>query len=981
MDEDLSTGGQPGGEQAVPPPGPVVPDATPGAVGGAGPVNANVALVGTAVADKISTPVEGSQPPPDEQSAIPPPVDGAVLPKPAADMTTPVVPEATRSAVRSVPANSAGEGEGAERRGSRSASQSAQPSVPEARRGKKAHKSEERKSSAGRGWEAVGDFVQRVKATARDSIQVGSARDLIVNNILGETSSAEFKESIRSLFQEKGREFGLLDVTEVIHGSAKPAFPPNREELHAWVESLRRERVLLLSSPDLGVLDAAGEAVATEFAPLERRVLRMPDPASFDCGALLRRRADDPSPCLILVEATEAHSAPFLDSIVRSHQTLRAVCSALSAADRFLLVLTTDVVLGWRDRLDDMEREYVPRRSVPFLAPRLQRSFPGRWRDLADEIVRQREAGLWGNSEEAFYRQVVDWLVAGSLEHEVERRRGKAPGDLDVGKEVRASQLLGSGAELDVCSLFLAAFFPGLPVPDFERVLRLLVDGFSEEIRKTEYRLTAEGAGIAEPVSTFKPLAEVWRERRSEILRRCNLRVQSAAPFPDGRSVPRAPAVEFGLPYLFDDIRASFLSEHFMIYLELVGRIRARGLAFDACPEVCEGAVRLVVDLAERVPSEQRLREVLAAISPDRRVQPEALERLYQLVRALLQSAHLRSASDVIFRELLAAGFSAEVPRIATRLHGVGGFDSYSWLRRVLDEGNVEARTRTYLYLLHMLQRGGADTADLLVRIGAWLPDRKASPKAVISKSSADALSLLLDVAQVLLADRRPRTGVWPPGDPLLAALTGASDSQLEPVIVSWLLHPACTPLLEDHLPFHLLLWTVNWLIPPVLWPVASQLIDDLQGTLEDRWEPALAQAEREAGLWRVDTPWGAVFPSMVLADWAVQLLAAGDPEPPAEARQVFERILDQTVAISGPFERRALAIFWSTLEESVLDVLLILNEFAPGSLDSTALASVRQDLHRRACALRQLRSELSTRERSRTSHTQGESSDARPSS
>ncbi|HEX5721101.1 MAG TPA: hypothetical protein VF179_33420 [Thermoanaerobaculia bacterium] len=965
MDEELNTGGQIEGGQTLPPLGSAAADATTEAAEKTKPIDAGAAPAESA-----------TEPPPEERSAVATPVDGPAMPKPA-DTTNPVVPEAVRGSVRPAPASTAGNEKGAEQPQPGTSNRSAgreQVRKTEEEKGKKARSPKQRNAIP-----SLKEFVNEF-ANLRDSFSVKKAGKFVINN-LGGVPPKDVKEFLQ---EEEEEDLGLLDVTEAIHADSIPAFPPNPEELHAWVESLRAKRVLLLCSPDLGVLDAAGEAVVAGFASLERRVLRMRErgQTALNCDALLRRRAGDPSPCLILVEATEAHSAPFLDSVVRSRSTLRAVCGSLSAAGRFLLVLTTDAILGWRDRLDDVEREYVPRRSVPFLAPRLQRSFPSRWQDLAGEIARQRESGRWGTNEEGFYRQFLDSLAGGTLEREVERRRGTVvPGDLDAAKEAHASQLLESGAELDVCSLFLAAFFPGLPVSDFERVLVCLVDGLSEEIRKTEYLLTAEGVGIEKQVSTFKPLAEIWRERRSEILRRCHLRVQSAASSPGGRSVPRAPAVEFALPYLFDDTRVSFLGEHFMIYLDLVGRIRAQGLVFDACPEVCEGAVRLVVDLAERVPSEQRLRELLATISRERRERPEVFEGLYQLVRALLQSTHLRSASDVIFRELLAAGFSTEVPRIATSLHGVGGFDSYSWLRRLLDEGNIEARTRTYLYLLHMLQRGGAETADLLTRISAWLPDRKASPAAGISNSSTGALSLLLDVAQVLLADPRPRTGVWPPGDPLLAALTGASDSQLEPVIVPWLLHPACTPLLKDHLPFHLLLWTVNWLIPPVLRPVASQLIDDLQGTLEDRWGPALDQAEREAGLWRVDTPWGAVFPSMVLADWAVQLLAAGDPEPPAEARQVFERILDQTVAVSGPFERRALAIFWSTLEESVLDVLLILNKFAPGSLDSTALASVRQDLHRRACALRQLRSELSTRERSRTSHTQGESSDARPSS
>jgi hypothetical protein len=482
---------------------------------------------------------------------------------------------------------------------------------------------------------------------------------------------------------------------------------------------------------------------------------------------------------------------------------------------------------------------------------------------------------------------------------------------------------------------------------DFQRLLLELL-GVRQQATKTQaFLLSSEGEGRVEEITEERSLRSIWEETFPDVLERCYLTIEIAETFV---GQVRNAVVEFSPTELREEVRNSFFGSHYPLYLELFRQVKERQFLFDESPRVIDQTVELIVGMALSQPAE------LAGPGLGGLVQLDQIPRAYPLLRAFLQNAPLRDRVAQLLQEMLLAKRFNSLIELAWKLRDIGGFKGFVWLKRVLDEGTPEARQRAYWYLLQMVRAGG--TAEILQEIFRWLPNCHSSN---LAYSSMVAESFFIDLnAQLLFKAERWRKG-WPPANPILAAAHRDPKNAIEQLAVRWLFHPSTAHVFKEELFEEMLGWGLStWFIPkPLLQEDVKCSAILLQ--VGPRWfnlrdDPTFSGFDDDFGL--------IFFPALVLADWAVEL--SGLASTATEARALYDRLLGALAEECSTSKRQVLSLLWSTIEESLLDILLFIEEIDPATPDfnQETISFLRQDLRLRRSCVRQLRLDLQSHRR-----------------
>jgi hypothetical protein len=744
-------------------------------------------------------------------------------------------------------------------------------------------------------------------------------------------------------------------------------------DLSCWASQLSKERLLLLISYDSSLLFSAAQGIAAELSGYHRyyqldSLLGYRSREAVTVNPSLPRLDKDPA-AVIVADATKEMPS-FLDPWLQSPAEVKQIQQKLAANEQLLLVYTNDRILGWRDDPEGMQaqRDYVPSVRVPFVTPRIrqqcERHQRDDWQKLSEEVSDQRQTGQWPKADEEFYNEFIGYLGRDQLLQAIESRRHSRPQAL--AEKAAAQRLLSPATPLENAVLFVATFFPDLPMRDFERLLLLLLEDRCQSMKSAVFVVGPDGEGRGDEVIETRPMREIWNESYPEVLKRCQLQVQSREAMAD--LGPSTFVVDFTTPELRQELRGAFFGPHSPIFLALVRLARAVPRLFEESQEMVGAAVRLMVDTALANPGEfagPGLGGLLPLLqspassggAPNSSPPAEAellLPRYYPCLRAFQQKPQLRGLVIQLLQELWTARRYGELVELAWRLRGVGEFNALPWFKRLFDEGDEPARIRARRKLRYGVRSGAA--AEVIRSVFRWLPETGNAG----GGSAAVAKSFFLDTCEELLFARlRPRNKAL--ANPLLAAAQVGGDA-LEQIAIAWLFHPATADLLRERAEEHFGKWVTSWLVPARL----RQLVFG-----ETPAERALLTVVRR---W-VDVPDDPVippdapvdllrFPALVLADWAVELL--GQDPPPTPSSALYERLLAALVEQCNRRQCLALGVLWIAVEESLLDVLVFLEELDPHSadLDRKTVGVLRQDLQRRRRCVKRLRLDLQTRGR-----------------
>jgi hypothetical protein len=744
-----------------------------------------------------------------------------------------------------------------------------------------------------------------------------------------------------------------------------PQLPLDSADRGRWAAALRNEGLLLLISYDSALLVSAAQEIAAQLSDHYRTYLLsshlgLEPGQTVTVNAFLPRQQEGPA--LIVADATEI-TPVFLDSVLATPASIQLFHQSLCDNERLLLVLTNDRALGWRDDPEGMraQRGYLPCERVSFVRPRLMQQLGGNWQEAYEKLCRQREAGYWRRDEEGFFKEFTGYLNQGLLLTEIEKRRQmRLP---PVAAEGAAGTLLSPQAPLENAVLFVATFFPNLSMRDFERLLLVLLGDRLQQASSTVFVLGPDGEGRGEEVTMSRTLREIWSETYPDIFLRCRLQMQSIESLADGAS-PRS-IVDFTIPELRDELRSAFLGGHAPIFLPLFRLVRAARLPMAESQEVVSATFRLMVDTALANPGEfagPGLGGLLplpcsaasGAASEEVRESRLALRRYHPCLRAFLQRPQLRSRVIQFLQELLAARRFEELLDLAWTLRGVGEFKAFLWFKRLVDEGGEDAQRRVTARLRQGMRSGA--TSEVIQGVFRWLPQPGAASS---GPAAAVAASFFVSLNEDQLFALRGRQPDVPAANPLLTAARIRGED-LEKYFVAWLFHPAAASCLRERVDEHFSRWIFSWLIPARLRPrvLAGRRTNGLLTASVERWAKAGGDAATNS-----EAPLDLLlFPALVLAGWAVELL--GQEPQPVSTAAVYERLLTALAARCDAPRRLTLSILWSAVEESLLDLLVFVDEleWPAADLDVQAMKAIRTDMKNRRRCVKQLRMDLQTR-------------------
>lgn len=735
----------------------------------------------------------------------------------------------------------------------------------------------------------------------------------------------------------------------------KPRFHFASDSVSGWCSALTREHILLMTSYDSSVLFSAAKATASQlqarYKPYLVRALAEEEQERLDP---LLRKANDPA-ALFVIDAPL--SLPqFLNRALREHSELDWLRQSLLHNSRRLLVLTNERCLGWSENPE--AKRFAATHNchveVQFLAPRLEDQMRD-WERTHAEILEQRDAGLWAADEERFYQEMNTALGRETLAGEIEKRRkGKV---ISVARS-QADRLVSPPKPLDNAALFVATFFPNLLMQDFQRLLLALLGEREQAVTSSILVVGPDGDGHTEDMSAIRPLRELWRESYVAVLERCCLQVVRGVERGDGGMT--ASVVDFSTPELHEALRDSFFGTHSAVLQELLHALRDAREEMGESIEIASSAARLMVDAAaldRHELSGPGLGGWLPALSPpeneDEGERPErriswAFYRPY--LRALLQSPALRDlVTGRYLPDLLRARRYADVLDIVWALRDTAGFSAFPWLKRLCDSGDE----LTCLLVCDLLRRAVRQngSAEMVRAAYGWLSPAgervEAPPSAEIAKR------FFIGLNEGLL--------FHPTGpSPLLAAAQRAGGEELIEISVSWLFHPAAAAgLLRQRFAGHIAQWARHWLVPQAIrsivydQPAGEPLLAALQHQWQETANDDLVQSAPLHALF---------FPAVVIADWAAEFLGQ-DPLPP-DSGAILDRLAPALARACSGERRLALETLWSTVEDSLLEVLIWIERLdpRPEELDAPAVRTLRDHLTGRRRAIQQLRRELRSR-------------------
>ena len=597
-------------------------------------------------------------------------------------------------------------------------------------------------------------------------------------------------------------------------------------------------RAILLSSFEHQISFAAAYAIVrhSTFDTYERRLLtveRRSDKIDLSIDLFGRREYHDKKDQIILIEVN--HNGSFLESLRTESCGEPARLRELLCKKNILLVFAASCeLLGLTP--DEPSSPLLPlyQCSIPYLYCKLAQRLPEeRAVDIESLLLDQRRRKLWDDFPTTidFFREVGNLLAtAGQLETEIERRENlfrdrTSIESIEILKAVHPADFFTDGDELRSTVLYAATYFRDLTPNDFDKIVRLLLNDKTIEVEKESQIVNDKGEIQVRKEPVVRRLADIWRESPDRILRECYLEAVSR----NGS----LQVVDFSKGYLRRDLRVFLESKYPMFVARSFQRLQDSGILFwqDSSEKILDNLVLLSVERTLSDPSyydrnwlvqvlltfksqleadvdemPEDLVSLLVHLGKNELVRRHFYHRLCQLIREMLRYEALRGAVRGFLNFLVSHERDTAldiVLELARRLRFAPEFEAYSWIRKLLDQGNSDVRERTYECLFTLVTESGIRLYGTLEAIRGWLPEPTRELERY-SQSSRYALTFLPSYC-FATAYNFPyqHYGEWPSRYPLFSALPddiSLAHAKLE-LLANWLNHPGLIVRLEDMTP------------------------------------------------------------------------------------------------------------------------------------------------------------------------------------
>lgn len=735
----------------------------------------------------------------------------------------------------------------------------------------------------------------------------------------------------------------LLDEHKIFHLSGS--------ELAQHRQTLQRQQLLLIQCDDRGVAQYAAfqlmERLEIARDQEHRRQLSFfanlsPQSQDINLETFLATRAVLQEGSAVVVDLFERSSLQ-TEGFLRPLGRERGARYALEAArdrlrERALRLIC--IAPSWVvDKADVMPE--VLTWHVDALLVLLQQQFPDDYAALFD-TVRQLKDAAKGEPYEFYdyFRRELDKAQTPSdflrtCDAYAQTTTAASASLLEVPQQTDGS------SEVRLATLFTAAFFPGLALQDFDEVLHVFLREKTARETFSETYQDPDGSMKTRLSSRETPLPQLWRQKRREILRDCQI---TTAVAEDGQRY-----LTFQMPSLREEAKRLLNEEDPFYLLERFEEVLHAGLLFADSAKVAQQVVQLSMAVAVEHPERygrtwlvewvrgaeyrfavadaQRTATVLAdpgafvaqfvSHLSDAFQQQLFYARMAYLLREMQRHPRLENVVEEFLEDLFSHQQHGAVCEFVDQLRDVPGFRVLYWLKRLIAESADTAVQEEALHLLTTVARQQLwSQPAMLDEIVGWVKSGS-STAAPVPPFYGKMLGLfndlcLEDIDTVPLKDYGKRQTLRP--------IVSSQAGVLQP-------HPSLTPIAQAlcH-PDQSRSWMLADIDPAATGPIAEGLTRLLQYWFASAEHPISVLAPEDAQtLWRAmgeGQDLFDVFIAFVLVEWMAILFGLEDtPEPRPGALHTREAILRAMAAQMPSTRRVSLLAIWRKQQQRLREL------------------------------------------------------------
>jgi hypothetical protein len=677
---------------------------------------------------------------------------------------------------------------------------------------------------------------QKEKPVIEQQVKAKKIRDVKMTKI-GDIITIIGKEFDKSKAAEGDDAF--VDPTKSLpKNPSKLSVFHSSQDVETNIKKWEEKRLMLLScqSQDISVSTAYQLIENPRFLSYDKRFL------SFDgsnatrddihLDMFLDHQIGRGEKLIVFIDIERQYS--FFDSLFVGKMTAQSIKEKFQQKD-ILLIGIPDPQLMEQAREQIEQKFCFADWKIDFLPHLLKNYFPEKSQRIMEEILDQKEKGLWGEGNGGLvYDLVYRYMREGILEEEINKRKKLEPSKMKVAKFERNDTFVGEIKEVKARELFVdkephktvlyaGTFFSKLTPLDFDRLVRLLLKEKTIEIEKSTEVVTGDGVVKTVKTREKKQVEELWDKEADNILKECHLQAV--------RADAAAQQVDFSYPYLRSDLKNLIEKEHPMYLRQQFQPIQDSGILFasNVSAGITENIIRLAVYMIILNPGYyggEWLKEFIYQVKEQYNLQYEStanpLEVIIQfiennenkiirrhfymqisrLIREMLNHPQLKDVVKSFLNDLFSSEGQDAVLHIALNV-GTGllstphfDFDLFYWLRRLMDQGPEDIKEETYESLHQIASERSSHIYDILEAIRTWLPEKDKEPDA-LSPSNRYALLFIVDYTSGTLYQFKKKYkekfyGQGLSTYPLFMPLKKNKSSREKRLknIIEWLLHP-----------------------------------------------------------------------------------------------------------------------------------------------------------------------------------------------
>lgn len=438
----------------------------------------------------------------------------------------------------------------------------------------------------------------------------------------------------------------------------------------------------------------------------------------------------------------------------------------------------------------------------------IKATLPKFFQTVLDDVLCLNNAMEWLRCRDSFIVCLVHPRVTAHIEipptHSAFRHwpvtaptRSKAPANANAPSATPPfADFINKGLYVERAALFTTAFLGELSRRDFVRVMEILLQGEKEVPSHSAPPVVTTNGGDEKSIE--RTASDVWRDQMAAVLKDVGLElnvpkqtVRFSGDFAElARDAfwkhlegPRpffAKLCEtlFFAPKMSEPLQGSLLEAAFTMVVRDPDEFGA-----DWLEKLINRFIKEERAFVARAGEDILLHALLSRVGAETR--DRFFTRMALLCETLYPDPDARQPVEELFDRLLRRGDHVPVRELVVRLRSVKGFGYFSWLRRLLNEGESEVKPTVLQHLIDQSAVAPERCAAILSEVRHWLPSSGSTQQI----SQAQLYCLPFPVALVYrlqeVFDRQQRRGT-PPRFPLPLAEGNADPGQW---LADWLVH------------------------------------------------------------------------------------------------------------------------------------------------------------------------------------------------